>query len=64
MRNIQELLRLANLEGFASQSGKNALRLIEDEFVKMKRHWPSQSGLIRRRQDEANLWRNGLAYLV
>ena len=33
---------------------------VEDEIVSMKRLWKPTSGLIRRRQEEANLWREGL----
>jgi hypothetical protein len=33
---------------------------VADELVEMKKYWPVTSGLVKRRQLEANLWRTGL----
>jgi len=56
MKNIQIILENAQKEGFSQEN----LIEITDELLSMKRLWKSTSGLIKRRKDEANLWRKGL----
>ncbi|MGE0482690.1 MAG: peptidoglycan-binding protein [Gammaproteobacteria bacterium] len=61
MRNIRDLLVVADDIGLHKQKRRVILADVEDELVAMKRLWSPDSGLIRRRQAEANLWREGLA---
>jgi len=51
MRAIRDRLAAGDLESVAS------------EIDAMERLWPPQSGLVRRRRDEARLWRSGFAAL-
>lgn len=62
MRAIRDKLASA----FSATAGndlaaqRQLLMSIEDDIVSMQRLWGSDSGLYRRRQVEANMWRNGL----
>lgn len=64
MANIQQILAKAEQ---ARQQGKtkaevNQLLLpVADELLEMKKYWPVTSGLVKRRQQEANLWRDSLS---
>jgi peptidoglycan hydrolase-like protein with peptidoglycan-binding domain len=60
MRNIRDILGRAGQTGLGKAKTKEILAGIEDEIVSMKRLWGPASGLVRRRQAEANLWRYGL----
>lgn len=60
MREIQRVLGLAEDEGLGKEEVRQVLRGIEDQILSMKRLWAPKSGLIKRRQAEANLWREGL----
>lgn len=60
MSEIQNILERANnAEG---NNQKLILENAEDQIVSMKRLWRPGSGLIKRRQAEANLWRKGLEF--
>ncbi len=68
MANIRRILDQAEQ---ARQQGKTGAELkqmllpVADEFLEMKRYWPVTSGLVKRRQLEANIWRDSLdAHLV
>lgn len=60
MRAIQAILNQADQTGLGKDQIKNLLAGVEDQIVSMKRLWNSTSGLLKRRQAEANLWRVGL----
>lgn len=61
MKEIQNILNRAD-NSFLGKSEKIAiLEKVEDQILSMKRLWKPESGLIKRRQSEANLWRKGLA---
>ena len=59
MRAIQKLLQSA--DGLPKEQAKTILDEVEEQFLLMKRLWSPKSGLVKRRQSEANLWRKGLA---
>jgi peptidoglycan hydrolase-like protein with peptidoglycan-binding domain len=61
MREIQAILNDADREGLDEEQITSILAGVEDRIVAMKRLWDPGSGLIKRRQAEANLWRAGLA---
>ena len=61
MRNIRDLLVEADDLKIHKPKRKMILSDVEDEIVAMKRLWDSASGVYKRRQAEANLWRTGLA---
>lgn len=61
MKEIQKLLGKAGKANFDKEEVKQILSGVEDQIVSMKRLWGPQSGLVARRQAEANLWRKGLA---
>jgi peptidoglycan hydrolase-like protein with peptidoglycan-binding domain len=61
MKNIQTILYEAAKYYPDKINMKSKLAEIEEQFLSMKRLWSPDSGLIKRRQGEANLWRNGLA---
>ncbi len=61
MREIQALLDQAAQPGLDKTKRLAILAGVEDQLVSMKRLWNSGSGLIKRRQAEANLWRKGLS---
>lgn len=60
MRAIQTILAQADQDGLDKAQIKMVLAEVEDEIVSMKRLWDPSSGLIKRRQAEANLWRKGI----
>jgi len=61
MRAIQTILTQADAAGPNKEQIKEALAGVEDQIVSMKRLWDSSSGVFKRRQGEANLWRKALA---
>lgn len=61
MRAIQAILDRAAQPGLDKAQVKEMLAEVEDQIVSMKRLWTHSSGLLKRRQAEANLWRAGLA---
>jgi hypothetical protein len=60
MRTIQTILAQADEAGPDNGQIKLVLTGVEDQIVSMKRLWSPSSGLFKRRQAEANLWRKGL----
>jgi peptidoglycan hydrolase-like protein with peptidoglycan-binding domain len=63
MKNIQSILRAAEDPGLRPAQKKLVLRDVEDQIIAMKRLWPAGSGLLKRRDGEAALWRQGLEHL-
>ena len=63
MKNIQKILEQASEENISDKHKKLILREVEDEIISMKRLWPAGSGLLKRRDGEAALWRKGLEQL-
>ncbi len=63
MKSIQSILEKASDGSLNNSERKQILLDIENEFVQMRRLWPLNTGLGKRRQEEANLWRRGLAEL-
>jgi len=63
MKNIQSLLAAADDLSLTNQQRASILIGVENEFDKMKRLWQTGSGLIQRRQAEANMWRKGVSLL-
>lgn len=61
MRAIQTILNQADQAGLSKSQIKLALAEVEDQILSMKRLWEASSGVFKRRQAEANLWRTGLA---
>jgi len=61
MREIQTILAFADDDNLRKDQKKTILQNIEDQILSMKRLWAPGSGLIKRRQAEANLWREGLS---
>ena len=61
MRNIQNILNRADNPNINKQEKTKILNEVEDQILSMKRLWVPGSGLIKRRQSEANLWRKGLS---
>lgn len=60
MREIRDILAKADVPELHKRKRKMILSDVEDQFVSMKRLWDPGSGLCKRRQTEANLWRAGL----
>lgn len=60
MRAIRDILAEAASLAFNKPKRKMILADVEDEIVSMQRLWGLGSGLAKRRQTEANLWRQGL----
>lgn len=60
MRKIRDILIMADVPGLHKAKRKIILADVEDEIVAMKRLWSPGSGVHKRRQAEANLWRTGL----
>lgn len=60
MKTIQTLLEQADQALPDKQRWRAILTGVEDQIVAMKRLWGTGSGLVKRRQAEANLWRQGL----
>ena len=63
MRNMQKILHLGDDESLSKAAAKKILQAVENEILSMKRLWAPGSGLIKRRQAEANLWRQGILSL-
>ena len=61
MKEIQNILHRADDSGLTKSQRIEILSEVEGEILSMKRLWAPSSGLIKRRQSEANLWRTGLA---
>ncbi len=61
MRAIQTILARADEAGADEAQKMEILAEVEDQIVSMKRLWSPTSGVFKRRQAEANLWRLGLA---
>jgi hypothetical protein len=63
MANIQRILAAAEqarLKGKTKAEVHQLLLPVADELLEMKKYWPVTSGLVKRRQQEANLWRASL----
>ncbi len=60
MKNIQSILHRAQDQSLKPAQKKLILREVEDQIIAMKRLWPAGSGLLKRRDGEAALWRRGL----
>ena len=60
MREIRDILAKVDESGLHKRKRKMILADVEDQIVSMKRLWGLSSGLHKRRQAEANLWRAGL----
>jgi len=60
MRAIRDILAEADSYDIGSAKRQMILGGVEDQLVSMKRLWSKTSGLCKRRQAEANLWRKGL----
>lgn len=61
MRTIQEILAEADSPGLDQAQRKRVLADVEDQILSMRRLWPVSSGLQKRRQTEANFWREGIS---
>jgi len=61
MKGIQRILHLADEATLTQQQKTELLQEVEEQILSMKRLWAPGSGLIKRRQAEANLWREGLS---
>ncbi len=61
MRAIRDILKTANDPALHKNKRKMVLADVEDQIVSMQRLWDRSSGLYKRRQGEANMWRQGLA---
>ena len=61
MKEIQRVLACADQAALTKEERVEILQGVENQILSMKRLWHPTSGLIRRRQSEANLWRQGLA---
>lgn len=60
MREIRDILLKAEEFGLHKRKRKMILADVEDQIVSMKRLWGMDTGLHKRRQAEANIWRAGL----
>lgn len=60
MKEIQNILAQAERAVPNKAQTKMILAQVEDQIVSMKRLWNPSSGLVKRRQAEANLWRTAL----
>ncbi|ENM5764251.1 peptidoglycan-binding protein, partial [Vibrio mimicus] len=60
MKVIQNILNTADNPNLEKSEKIVLLGSVEEEILSMKRLWAPSSGLIKRRQSEANLWREGL----
>ena len=61
MKAIRRLLGEAASVLPDREQARQILTEVEDQILSMRRLWEPDSGLVRRRQAEANLWREGLA---
>ena len=60
MRAIRDILLTADDLRLHKRKRKMILENIEDQLISMQRLWEPSSGVYKRRQAEANLWRTGL----
>lgn len=60
MKAIQQILIQGDDPTLTQPERIEILTQVEDQILSMKRLWQPTSGLIQRRQAEANLWRKGL----
>jgi len=60
MRAIRDILALADDTSLHKMKRKVILTDVEDQIVSMQRLWDPGSGVHKRRQAEANLWRAGI----
>jgi peptidoglycan hydrolase-like protein with peptidoglycan-binding domain len=60
MRAIRDILIKADNPSLHKQKRKSLLSDIEDQLILMQRLWGPGTGVHKRRQAEANLWRTGL----
>lgn len=63
MRSIRDILSDATDSSLSLQERKFILAEVEDEILSMQRLWGPETGLCKRRQGEADMWRAGLASL-
>lgn len=61
MKEIQRILNRASESHLSKEQKIELLQEVEEQILLMKRLWAPGSGLIKRRQSEANLWRDGLS---
>lgn len=61
MRTIRDILAQVDNPGMDKDQRKLLLSGVEDQILSMRRLWAVGSGLQKRRQMEANLWREGIA---
>ena len=61
MKEIQQILIRADNSALNKSEKFAILEEVEEQILSMKRLWKPESGLIKRRQSEANLWRKGVA---
>jgi hypothetical protein len=61
MLGIQQLLAQAANPALGKEQRKAILVGVEDQLLAMRRLWNPGSGLVTRRKNEANYWREGLA---
>ena len=62
MREIRDILVRADDNALHKRKRIMILSDVEEQILSMKRLWSPSSGLIKRRQSEANLWRDSLAH--
>jgi len=60
MRTIRDIIDMADDPTLHKQKRKMILTDVEDQIVLMQRLWDPGSGVCKRRQAEANLWRAGI----
>ncbi len=60
MRAMRDILAEADNESLHKQNRKTILTEVEDQIISMQRLWDPGSGVHKRRQAEANLWRTGV----
>ena len=60
MRQIRDVLARADDSSLHKRQRKMILLEVEDRILDMQRLWGPASGLVKRRQAEANLWRTGV----
>ncbi|MCG7584602.1 hypothetical protein, partial [Photobacterium sp. OFAV2-7] len=60
MRVIRDILAKADDNALPREDRKATLTKVENELISMQRLWPPRTGVYKRRQNEANLWRKGL----
>lgn len=60
MRAIRDILSDATDPSLSLQERKVILAEVEDKIISMKRLWGPETGLYKRRQGEADIWRKGV----